>query len=162
MTDSGKKFLNMFKEKLGEHHELMPIISKMVVMLEPSDEFEDMMEVCTGVQNYGEFISEKEAEKITDSFVNFDKTRGAKWPKAEMLFETVRSIGGTIEEPRKYNKWVLFVAMNMIHADYGGVLLNVSSGTEYAKLVYKMAQAFINDPDRRVGVRHYYGLECKG
>jgi hypothetical protein len=50
--------------------------------------------------------------------------------------------------------------MNMIHADYGGVLMSMAQGTDYAKLVYKMAIAFINDPDREETIRHYYGLEC--
>lgn len=162
MVDSAKQFMDMFRDKLGAQHELMPVINKMVVMLEPLDEFEEMMEVCSGVQNYGEYLTENEAENIADNFVNFDRTHGAKWPKSEMLFDTVRSVGGVIEEPKKFNKWVLFTVMNMIHADYGGVLMNVYSGPDYAKLVYKMAMAFISDPDRKVSIRHYFGLECKG
>lgn len=160
MTEKGRQFLEMFREELGENHKVMPIISKMVIMLEPMEEFDDMMEVCTGVENYGDFLTEKEAEHITEHFVNYDKTRGAKWPKAEMLFETVKSVGGTVEEPRKYNKWVLFTVMNMIHADYGGVLQTMVQGAEYAKVCYKMALAFIMDPDRNESIRAYYGLEC--
>lgn len=160
MTDKGKQFMDMFREELGESHKVMPIINKMIVMLEPMEEFEEMMEVCTGVESYGDFLTEKEAEYITEHFINFDKTKGAKWPRPETLFEAVKSVGGSIEEPRKYNKWVLFTVMNMIHADYGGVLMTMAQGTEYAKLVYKMAIAFINDPDREETIRHYYGLEC--
>lgn len=160
MTESGKKFMDMFREKIGENHEVMPIISKMVIMLEPMDEFEDMMEVCTGMENYGDYLTEKEAEHITESLVNFDKTKGAKWSRSEMLFDTVKSVGGSIEEPRKYNRWVLFTVMNMIHADYGGVLTSLAQGSDYAKLAYKMAIAFINDPDREESIRAYFGLEC--
>lgn len=160
MTENGKVFMEMLREKIGEHHEVMPILSKMVIMLEPMEEFDEMMEICTGMENYGDFLTEREAENITENLVNYDKTKGPKWPRPEMLFETVRSVGGTVEEPRKYNRWVLFTAMNMIHADYGGVLMNMASGSEYAKLVYKMAIAFINDPDREKGVRSYFGLEC--
>lgn len=160
MTDKGKQFMDMFREELGENHKVMPIINKMVVMLEPMEDFEEMMEVCTGVENYGDFLTEKEAEHITDHFVNYDKTKGPKWPKPEFLFDAVKSVGGAIEEPRRYNKWVLFTVMNMIHADYGGVLQNVAQGSEYAKLAYKMAIAFINDPDRNESIRAYYGLEC--
>ena len=160
MTEHGKKFMDMFREELGEHHKVMPIINKMVIMLEPMEEFEEMMEVCNGVENYGDYLTEKEAEHITEHFTNFDKTHGAKWPKPEMLFDTVKSVGGVVEEPRKYNKWVLFTVMNMIHADYGGVLQNVAQGSEYAKLAYKMALAFISDPDRTESVRAYFGLEC--
>lgn len=152
--------MDMFREELGENHKVMPIINKMVVMLEPMEEFEEMMEVCTGMENYGDFLTEKEAEHITEHFTNYDKTRGAHWPRPEILFETVKSVGGAVEEPRKYNKWVLFTVMNMIHADYGGVLQNVAQGSEYAKLAYKMAIAFINDPDREESIRAYFGLEC--
>ena len=160
MTDKGKQFMDMFREELGENHKVMPIINKMVVMLEPMEDFEEMMEVCTGVENYGDFLTEKEAEHITDHFVNYDKTRGPKWPKPEVLFEAVKSVGGAVEEPRRYNKWVMFTVMNMIHADYGGVLGTMAQGVEYAKLVYKMALAFISDPDRSESIRAYYGLEC--
>ena len=160
MTEHGKQFMDMFREELGEHHKVMPIINKMVIMLEPMEEFEEMMEVCNGVENYGDYLTEKEAEHITEHFTNFDKTHGAKWPKPEMLFDTVKSVGGVVEEPRKYNKWVLFTVMNMIHADYGGVLQNIAQGSEYAKLAYKMALAFISDPDRAESVRAYFGLEC--
>ena len=53
--------MDMFREELGENHKVMPIINKMVVMLEPMEDFEEMMEVCTGVENYGDFLTEKEA-----------------------------------------------------------------------------------------------------
>lgn len=159
MTDMGKQFMDMLHEKIGEHHEVMPILNKMVIMLEPMDEFGEMMDVCTGMENYGEYLTEKEAVHITDHLINFDKTRGPKW-RPDVLFDAVKSVGGSIEEPRKYNKWVLFTVMNMIHADYGGVLMNVAPGSDYAKLAYKMAIAFINDPDRKGSIRHYFGLEC--
>lgn len=160
MTESGRRFMDMFREKIGETHEVMPIISKMVIMLEPMEEFEEMMEICNGMENYGEYLTEKEAEQITERMVNYDKTRGPKWPRPDALFEAVRSVGGSIEEPRKYNKWVLFTVMNMIHADYGGVLMGVAQGTEYVKLAYKLAVAFINDPDREESIRSYFGQEC--
>lgn len=160
MTDAGKRFMDMLREKIGEQHEVMPVLGKMVIMLEPMEEFEEMMDVCTGMENYGEYLTEKEATHIAEGLVNFDKTRGAKWSRPEMLFDAVKSVGGTVEEPRKYNKWVLFVTMNMIHAGYGGVLMNVVQSSEYAKLCYKMALAFINDPNHEKSVRQYFGLDC--
>lgn len=160
MTEMGKQFMDMLHEKIGEHHEVMPILNKMVLMLEPMEEFEEMMEICTGMENYGDFLTEKEAEHITEGFTNFDKTKGAKWPRPDMLFDAVKSVGGSIEEPRKYNKWVLFTVMNMIHAKYGSILQNMAQGSEYAKLTYKMAVAFINDHNREKSIRSYFGLEC--
>ena len=50
--------------------------------------------------------------------------------------------------------------MNMIHSDYGGVLAPMASGVEYAKLCYRMALAWIYDPDRKYSIRKKYGLEC--
>ncbi len=160
MTDKGKQFMDMLHEKLGEHHEVMPILNKMVIMLEPMEDFEEMMEICSGMENYGDYLTEKEAEHITEDFTNFDKTKGAKWPKPEVLFEAVKSVGGSVEELRKYNKWVLFTVMNMIHAYYGGVLQNIAQGSEYVKLSYKLAIAFINYPNREESIRAYFGLEC--
>ena len=62
--------MDMFREELGENHKVMPIINKMVVMLEPMEDFEEMMEVCTGVENYGDFLTEKEAEEqIVNGFL---------------------------------------------------------------------------------------------
>ena len=37
MTDMGKQFMDMLHEKLGEHHDVMPILNKMVIMLEPME-----------------------------------------------------------------------------------------------------------------------------
>jgi hypothetical protein len=38
--------------------------------------------------------------------------------------------------------------------------MGVAQGTEYVKLAYKLAVAFINDPDREESIRSYFGLEC--
>lgn len=81
-------------------------------------------------------------------------------PNAQMLFDAVKGAGGEPEEKGRFNKWVLFFAMNMIHSDYGGVLSSLANGAEYAKLCYKMALAWILDPDRKHSIRHEYGLEC--
>ena len=80
MTEKGRQFLEMFREELGENHKVMPIISKMVIMLEPMEEFDDMMEVCTGVENYGDFLTEKEAERVCNEHDwSFEDENGFVW-----------------------------------------------------------------------------------
>ena len=107
-----------------------------------------------------EFLTEAEAKELISHLENYDKTTYPKWPNAQMLFDAVKGAGGEPEEKGRFNKWVLFFAMNMIHSDYGGVLSSLANGAEYAKLCYKMALAWILDPDRKHSIRHDYGLEC--
>ena len=159
MKEKSKEFLGMFYQELGEHHKVMPIIKKMIYMLEPMDEFNEMMEVYPGVEEYGAFMTEKEAKRVTSTFVNYDRTQGPKW-RPDTLFEAVKAVGGVVEDPHKYNRWALYAAMNMIHADYGGVLQTLGPDSEYPKLAYRMALAFIMDPDRKDGFRDYFHLDC--
>lgn len=157
MTDKGKQFMDMFREKLGMNHEVLPIINKMIVMLEPMGEFDEMMEIYSGMESYGEFLTEKEAKSIADHMINFDKTRGPKW-KPDILFDAVRTLGGTVDKPGSYNKWALYVLMNKQHSDYGESLQKLVQGSDYAKLCYELALDDIYDPDKKVGIRHKYGL----
>ena len=160
MKEDYKEFVDMLRDKIGETNSAWPVIMKMAHMLEGNDAFEDMMEICEGVEEYKEYLTEAEAKDLTSHLVNFDKTTYPKWPNAQMLFDTVKGVGGEPEEKGQFNKCVLFFAMNMIHSDYGGVLGTLSNGADYAKLCYKMALAWILDPDRKHSIRKMYGLEC--
>ena len=160
MKEDYKAFVEMLRDKIGESNGAWPVIMKMTHMLEDNDSFEDMMEICQGVEDYKEYLTESEAKELTSNLENYDKTTYPKWPNAQMLFDAVKAAGGEPEEKGHFNKWVLFFAMNMIHSDYGGVLSPLVSGNEYPKLIYKMALAWILDPDREHSIRHEYGLEC--
>ena len=160
MKEEYKEFVEMLREKIGESNGAWPVVIKMTHMLEGNDAFEDMMEICEGVEEYKEYLTEAEAKDMTSHLVNFDKTTYPKWPNAQMLFDTVKNAGGEPEEKGQFNKWVLFFAMNMIHSDYGGVLTSLTNGADYPKLCYKMALAWILDPDRKQTIRKMYGLEC--
>ena len=160
MKEDYKEFVDMLREKIGEKNSAWPVIMKMTHMLEGNDAFEDMMEICEGVEEYKEYLTEAEAKHLLSKLENYDKTTYPKWPNAQMLFDTVKAAGGEIEEKGRFNKWVLFYIMNMIHSDYGAVLGTVASGVEYAKLCYRMALAWILDPDRHHTIRKAYGLEC--
>lgn len=160
MKEEYKEFVDMLREKIGERNGAWPVVMKMTHMLAGNESFEEMMEICEGVEEYKEYLTESEAKDLTSHLENFDKTNYPKWPNPQMLFDTVKGAGGEPEEKGRFNKWVLYFAMNMIHSDYGGVLSPLASGAEYAKLCYKMALAWILDPDRKHSIRHKYGLEC--
>lgn len=152
-----QEFIQMLKDARGTPQE-WSVIMAMVDMLEDEDEFEEMAELHKGIAEYGQFLTEKEAKKIVDHFENFDGTRGAKW-QPNVLFNAVESLGGKKSEPGKYNCWTMYVLMNMMHSDYGGVLMTVVQGEAYAKTAYMMSVAWVNDKDRPYSIRQYFGLE---
>ena len=156
-----QEFIDMLKEARGTPQE-WDIIMDMVDMLEDDDEFEHMAEVYKGIAEYnGQFLTEKEAYKIVESFENYDGSHGAKW-QPQVLFSAVESLGGKRAEPGKYNCWALYVQMNMKHSDEGGVLKNYAQGEEYAKLCYMLAVADLTDRDRKHTIRDYYHLYISG
>lgn len=151
-----KEFVRMLEQERGTPIG-WAIIMSMVDMLEDDDELERLAETHKGMQEYGQFLSEKEARSIVDGFRNYDSTRGAKW-QPNVLFSAVESLGGKRAEMGKYNCWALYAVMNMMSSDYGGVIMTLAQGDAYAKVCYMMAVAFLTDPDRRENVREYFGL----
>jgi len=153
-----KKFKDMLLEKkdtpVGQ-----AVIFSMVGMLENDPRFENLAELYDGMEEYGNFMTEKEAKKVVDGFVAFDGSRGQKW-SMDAISDELRKVGGIPEERHHYNKWMLYAVMNSEYADYGGVLqkLGVSS-QDMPKAVYYMALAKIDDKDRKMSLREYYGLE---
>jgi hypothetical protein len=151
-----KEFVRMLEQERGTPIG-WAIIMSMVDMLEDEDELERLAETHKGMQEYGQFLSEKEARSIVDGFRNYDGTRGAKW-QPNVLFSAVESLGGKRAEMGKYNCWALYAVMNMMSSDYGGVIQTIAQGDSYAKVCYMMAVAFLTDPDRRENVREYFDL----
>jgi hypothetical protein len=153
------EFIQMLKDERGTPQG-WSVIMAMVDMLADDDEFEQMAEIHKGMAEYGQFLTEKEAKRIVDKFENYDGTRGPKWSMPQMMWDKVEALGGRKAEKGKYNCWALFVMMNAIHSDYGGVLMTLVQGNdEYAKACYMMAVAKLTDKDRRWTIREYYGLE---
>ena len=153
-----KKFKDMLLEKkdtpVGQ-----AVIFSMVGMLENDPRFENLAELYDGMEEYGNFMTEKEAKKVVDGFVAFDGSRGQKW-SMDAISDELRKVGGIPEERHHYNKWMLYAVMNSEYADYGGVLqkLGVSS-QDMPKAIYYMALAKIDDKDGKMSLRQYYGLE---
>lgn len=152
------EFIQMLREARGTPQE-WSVIMAMVDMLEDDGEFEEMAQLHKGIAEYGQFLTEKEAKRIVEKFMNFDGTRGPKWAVPSMVWETIERLGGKKSEIGEYNCWTMYVLMNMMHSDYGGILMNVAQGDDYAKTCYMMAVAWVNDPDRRWSIREYFSLE---
>lgn len=153
-----KKFKDMLIEQ-KDSPVVQEVILAMVGMLENDPRFESLAELYDGIEEYHNYVSEKEAKKVVDGFVAFDGSRGQKW-SMETIMEELRKVGGIPEERHHYNKWMLYVVMNGEYADYGGVLAKLGvTNQDMPKAIYYMALAKIDDKDARASLRHQYGLE---
>lgn len=73
-----QEFIDMLKEARGTPQE-WAVIMEMVELLDDDEEFEHLAQVHKGIAEYnGQFLTEKEAYKIVDSFENYDGSRGPK------------------------------------------------------------------------------------
>lgn len=153
-----KRFKDMILEKkdtpVGQ-----AVILSMVGLLENDPRFDNLAELYDGIEEYGNFMTEKEAKKVVDGFIAFDGSRGQKW-SMDAIMDELRKVGGIPEEKHHYNKWMLYAVMNSEYADYGGVLQKLGVPTsDMPKAIYFMALAKIDDKDRKMSLREYYGLE---
>ena len=155
MEGKKHKFMEMVHEEIGEDHKLTPIIASLVGMVDHEDRFEELFDIYEGIEEYGQFVTEKEAKMIVDGFQNYDGSRGAKWPP-QVLFSAVESLGGKKAEQGKYNCWTLYVLMNWMHSDYGGALMPELQGEAYALTCYRMALAWMNDRDADHDIREKF------
>lgn len=153
-----RKFYDMLKEERGTPTG-MAIIMSMASMLEDDPRFEHLADLYEGIEEYKNYLTEREAKKVVEGFVSFDGMRGQHW-SMDAISDELRKVGGVLEEKHHYNKWMLYAVMNSIWADYGGALMKigVSSG-DMPKAVYLMALAKIDDKDMHESMREYFGLE---
>lgn len=117
------------------------------------------LEFVEGVTSYDNYISESEAIEIVNRFKNADGTEGAKW-SPDTLFAKVAALGGDVDHAPKYNKWALYVTMNMEHSDHYPVLQKWtgSDATKYAEACYDLAVSQLKDKDRHDWIRRYFQL----
>ena len=153
-----KRFKDMILEKkdtpIGQ-----AVILSMVGLLENDPRFDNLAELYDGMEQYENYMTEKEAKKVVEGFVAFDGSRGQKW-SMDTITDELRKVGGVPEEKHHYNKWVLYTLMNGEYADYGGVLQKLGiPQSDMPKAIYLMALAKIDDKDRRESIREYFGLE---
>lgn len=153
-----KKFIEMLKEERNSPTG-MAVIMSMVSMLEDDPRFEHLAELYDGLDEYKNFMTEKEARRLVDGFISFDGSRGQKW-SMDAIAEEVQKAGGYVEERHHYNKWMLYALMNGQYADYGGALMKLRiPPADMPKAIYYMAIAMLDDKDRKESIRQYYGLE---
>ena len=152
------KFIEMLKEERNSPTG-MAVIMSMVSMLEDDPRFEQLAELYDGIEQYGNFVTEKEAKKVVEGFISYDGSRGQKW-SMDAIADELRKVGGILEERHHYNKWMLYLVMNSEYADYGGALMKLGIPPhDIPKAVYLMALAKIDDKDKRESIREYFGLE---
>lgn len=149
------QFMEMVHDEIGEDHKLTPIIASLLTMVDDDEKFGELFDIYEGIDEYGQFLTEKEAVHIVSNFENYDGSRGAKWPP-QVLFSAVESLGGKKAEPHKYNCWTMFVLMNWMHSDYGGALMPEIQGDAYALTCYRMALAWMNDRDADHDIREKF------
>ena len=156
--ETKKKFVEMLKEERNSPTG-MAVIMSMVSMLEDDPRFEYLAELYEGMDQYKNFMTEREAKKVVEGLVSFDGSRGQKW-SMDAIADELRKVGGVLEEKHHYNKWVLYVLMNAAYADYGGVLMKLGLPmADIPKAAYLMALARLDDKDAKMTIREYYGLE---
>lgn len=149
------QFMEMIHDEIGKDHKLVPIIASLVGMVDDEDRFEELFDIHEGVEEYGQFLTEKESKGIVDRMQNFDGSRGPKW-SSPVLFEAVQILGGEKAVKGKYNCWALYALMNMMHSDYGDAIQAVAQGDDYALTCYRMALSWMKDRDHPNDVREYF------
>ena len=153
-----KKFIEMLKAE-RDTPTGMAVIMSMVSMLEDDPRFEHLADLYEGIEQYKNYLSEREAKKVVEGFVSFDGSRGQHW-SMDTIADEVRKVGGMIEEHHKYNKWMLYALMNSRWADYGGALMKMGIAPgDMPKAVYFLALAKLDDKDMHETMREYFGLE---
>ena len=66
-----KKFVEMLKEERNSPTG-MAVIMSMVSMLEDDPRFENLADLYEGIDQYKNFLTEREAKKVVEGFVSFD------------------------------------------------------------------------------------------
>jgi hypothetical protein len=149
------KFMEMIHDEIGEDHKLVPIIASLMGMVDNDERFEELFEIHEGIEEYGQFLTEKEAKQVVDRMQNYDGSRGARWQPA-VLFDAVQLLGGEKAVRGKYNCWALYALMNMMSSDYGDAIQEVAKGDDYALTCYRMSLSWMKDKDHRNDVREYF------
>ena len=153
-----KKFIDMLKEERNSPTG-MAVIMSMVSMLEDDPRFENLADLYEGIDQYKNFLTEREAKKVVEGLVSFDGSRGQKW-SMDAIADELRKVGGVLEEKHHHNKWMLYALMTSRYADYGGALMKMGiSQGDMPKAIYYMALAKLDDKDMKETMREYFGLE---
>lgn len=94
-------------------------------------------------------MSEEEAKKFAGELENIDGTEGAHWKNPDEVFSAAERLGIPLET-RRYKKWDLYAAVNMVYSDFYD---KEKPDSMYIKDGYR----FVADPDfKRIGKMKIY------
>lgn len=117
------------------------------------------LECLEGTHEYNNYLTEQEAMEIAKHLVNRDRTTGPKWTP-DTLFNKVEGLGGEVDRMPLYNKWALYVAMNVQHSDHQKTIERWAGGdaNTYALECYNLAVEQLSDTDRPRWIREYFNV----
>lgn len=120
---------------------------------------EEMIDTYDGQLNYNNYLTEREAHEIVDSFINSDGTRGAAW-KASDFFQKAESLEIELDHAPNYNRWALYVAAVHNISDQLPVIAKWTGNdvTRYVEFAVDLSLSQLNDKDRPQWIRSYFGL----
>mgnify|MGYP006981646932 CR=1 FL=1 len=108
---------------------------------------------------YNNFLTEREAKKIIDGFVNADGTQGGKWSFNEIK-QLCENKGLVYCEDGEFNFYALATVMNMIYSDSAPVLSQMlgDNSKDLAFWMYRLSYLRLHDADRPRWIRKYFNL----
>lgn len=118
--------------------------------------YRDAVEKMNAV-NWNNYLTEAEAVQIVGSLVGQDGSKGAHWSMAQVS-DAVERLNGSMECEPYYNKYALFVTMNMIYSDFSATLAQFTDAENLPEVVYRLAVDKLKDADKPRFVRAYFGV----
>lgn len=98
-------------------------------------------------------MDEEEAEKFVSELENIDGTDGPYWKHPEDVFKAAEQLGIPLETKR-YKKWDLYAAVNMVYSDFYD---EDKPDSMYIKDGYR----FVSAPDfKRIGKMKIYAASA--
>lgn len=124
-----------------------------------ADKAQNFMECFEGMLKYYNYLTEHEALKIVEKFVNQNGTKGPKWSPEE-FFQAVQAFEGDCEYEPHYNKWALYVTANKFASDQDSVIKKWTGDDKlrYAEACYDLSVTQLEDKDRLNWVRWYFDM----
>lgn len=123
----------------------------------------EFVECFEGNLKYYNYLTESEALKIVDTFINQDGSRGAKWRDPDEFFKAVQSMGWSVDNEPHYNKYALYVTANKFASDHSNVIAKWTGNDrdKFFEACYELAVTQLEDKDRLSWVRWYFGVAEK-
>lgn len=159
------RFSSLFSiMKSGKKVENMKIFGKVMCdmmsdLIETHPEkAEELIEKLCAVQ-WNNYLTKQEAEHILAKM-----SPGMRWD-LDSFCNIVNELGGTTEHSPCYNKYALWVAMNMVFSDSAQSIASIMGRsietipeTQIANAVYLLATDKLHDEDGVFNIRHYFTI----